>query len=35
VFIKNKIVCGRQLIPMPRIVGGEKVSFGEWPWQVS
>ncbi|KAL5238777.1 hypothetical protein ACI65C_006187 [Semiaphis heraclei] len=30
-----KDVCGRQLIPIPRIVGGEKVSFGEWPWQIS
>ncbi|XP_060858702.1 serine proteinase stubble-like [Metopolophium dirhodum] len=30
-----KDVCGRQLIPMSRIVGGDKVSFGEWPWQIS
>ncbi|XP_022166847.1 serine proteinase stubble-like [Myzus persicae] len=30
-----KDVCGRQLIPIPRIVGGDKVSFGEWPWQIS
>ncbi|XP_060845043.1 serine proteinase stubble-like [Rhopalosiphum padi] len=30
-----KDVCGRQLMPMARIVGGDKVSFGEWPWQIS
>ncbi|CAH1733314.1 unnamed protein product [Aphis gossypii] len=30
-----KDVCGRQLIKMARIVGGNKVSFGEWPWQIS
>ncbi|KAF0752185.1 serine proteinase stubble-like isoform X1 [Aphis craccivora] len=30
-----KDVCGRQLIKMARIVGGNNVSFGEWPWQIS
>ncbi|XP_001943207.1 serine proteinase stubble isoform X2 [Acyrthosiphon pisum] len=30
-----KDVCGRRLFPTARIVGGEKVSFGKWPWQIS
>nr|XP_018917962.1 PREDICTED: serine proteinase stubble [Bemisia tabaci] len=28
-------ICGRRLFPTPRIVGGEKASFGKWPWQIS
>ncbi|GLV44678.1 Notopleural [Carabus blaptoides fortunei] len=28
-------VCGRRMYPEPRIVGGEKSSFGKWPWQIS
>ncbi|XP_021919615.1 serine proteinase stubble isoform X2 [Zootermopsis nevadensis] len=28
-------VCGRRLFPESRIVGGEKSSFGKWPWQIS
>ncbi|XP_065215893.1 serine proteinase stubble-like isoform X2 [Planococcus citri] len=30
-----KEVCGRRLFPTARIVGGEKASFGKWPWQIS
>ncbi|XP_047103197.1 serine proteinase stubble isoform X3 [Schistocerca piceifrons] len=28
-------VCGRRLVPDARIVGGQKASFGKWPWQIS
>ncbi|CAG9855977.1 unnamed protein product [Phyllotreta striolata] len=28
-------VCGRRMFPEARIVGGEKSSFGKWPWQLS
>ncbi|XP_069703525.1 serine proteinase stubble isoform X2 [Periplaneta americana] len=28
-------VCGRRLFPESRIVGGEKSTFGKWPWQIS
>lgn len=28
-------VCGRRMYPEARIVGGEKSSFGQWPWQIS
>ncbi|XP_056640918.1 serine proteinase stubble [Diorhabda sublineata] len=28
-------VCGRRMFPEARIVGGEKSSFGKWPWQIS
>ena len=28
-------VCGRRLFPQSRVVGGEKSTFGKWPWQVS
>jgi hypothetical protein len=28
-------VCGRRLFPEPKIVGGDRSSFGKWPWQVS
>ncbi|CAH1364561.1 unnamed protein product [Tenebrio molitor] len=28
-------VCGRRMYPEGRIVGGEKASFGKWPWQIS
>jgi hypothetical protein len=28
-------VCGRRLFPESRVVGGDKSSFGKWPWQVS
>ncbi|KYB26537.1 hypothetical protein TcasGA2_TC033855 [Tribolium castaneum] len=28
-------VCGRRMYPEGRIVGGEKSSFGKWPWQIS
>lgn len=28
-------VCGRRLFPESRVVGGEKSTFGKWPWQVS
>lgn len=28
-------VCGRRLYPESRVVGGEKSTFGKWPWQVS
>jgi hypothetical protein len=28
-------VCGRRLFPESRIVGGNRSSFGKWPWQVS
>lgn len=28
-------VCGRRMWPEARIVGGEKSSFGKWPWQIS
>lgn len=28
-------VCGRRMYPEARIVGGEKSSFGKWPWQIS
>lgn len=37
VFERNTfyfLVCGRRLFPTARIVGGEKASFGKWPWQV-
>ncbi|KAJ9592980.1 hypothetical protein L9F63_015350, partial [Diploptera punctata] len=27
-------VCGRRLFPESRIVGGDKSSFGKWPWQI-
>ncbi|XP_015604639.1 serine proteinase stubble [Cephus cinctus] len=30
-----KQVCGRRLFPESRIVGGERSSFGKWPWQIS
>ncbi|XP_029036150.2 serine proteinase stubble [Osmia bicornis bicornis] len=30
-----KQVCGRRLFPEPRIVGGNRSSFGKWPWQIS
>ncbi|XP_070152943.1 serine proteinase stubble [Polyergus mexicanus] len=30
-----KQVCGRRLFPEPRIVGGDRSSFGKWPWQIS
>ncbi|XP_072742799.1 uncharacterized protein Np isoform X2 [Anoplolepis gracilipes] len=29
-----KEVCGRRLFPEPRIVGGDRSSFGKWPWQI-
>lgn len=28
-------VCGSRMYPEARIVGGEKSSFGKWPWQIS
>ncbi|XP_048523344.1 serine proteinase stubble isoform X1 [Dendroctonus ponderosae] len=28
-------VCGRRMWPEARIVGGEKSTFGKWPWQIS
>lgn len=28
-------VCGRRMWPEARIVGGEKSTFGRWPWQIS
>ncbi|RLU26608.1 hypothetical protein DMN91_000404 [Ooceraea biroi] len=28
-------VCGRRLFPESRIVGGNRSSFGKWPWQIS
>ncbi|KAL0100848.1 hypothetical protein PUN28_019319 [Cardiocondyla obscurior] len=28
-------VCGRRMFPEPKIVGGERSSFGKWPWQIS
>ncbi|XP_060532984.1 serine proteinase stubble isoform X2 [Cylas formicarius] len=28
-------VCGRRMYPEARIVGGEKSTFGRWPWQIS
>ncbi|XP_012064597.1 PREDICTED: serine proteinase stubble [Atta cephalotes] len=30
-----KQVCGRRMFPEPKIVGGERSSFGKWPWQIS
>ncbi|XP_024874389.1 serine proteinase stubble [Temnothorax curvispinosus] len=30
-----KQVCGRRLFPEPKIVGGDRSSFGKWPWQIS
>ncbi|KAK6620252.1 hypothetical protein RUM44_006653 [Polyplax serrata] len=27
-------VCGRRLFPQSRVVGGEKSTFGKWPWQL-
>ncbi|XP_066587672.1 serine proteinase stubble [Prorops nasuta] len=30
-----KQVCGRRLFPESRIVGGNRSSFGKWPWQIS
>lgn len=35
IFFGFLTVCGRRLFPSARIVGGEKVAFGKWPWQVS
>ncbi|KAL0267931.1 UNVERIFIED_CONTAM: hypothetical protein PYX00_010062 [Menopon gallinae] len=28
-------VCGRRIYPQARVVGGEKSTFGKWPWQIS
>ncbi|XP_031329132.1 serine proteinase stubble isoform X2 [Photinus pyralis] len=28
-------VCGRRMYPEARIVGGERSTFGKWPWQIS
>ncbi|KAF5274823.1 hypothetical protein FQR65_LT00406 [Abscondita terminalis] len=28
-------VCGRRMYPEARIVGGERATFGKWPWQIS
>ncbi|XP_014276587.1 serine proteinase stubble [Halyomorpha halys] len=30
-----KEVCGRRLFPESRVVGGDKSTFGKWPWQIS
>ncbi|EEB15554.1 tripsin, putative [Pediculus humanus corporis] len=33
--IISQPVCGRRLFPQSRVVGGEKSTFGKWPWQIS
>ncbi|XP_047362142.1 serine proteinase stubble isoform X1 [Vespa velutina] len=30
-----KQVCGRRIFPESRIVGGNRSTFGKWPWQIS